>query len=160
MSSYRVLKAWQSAVINAGRVRAVVSSFPPRGYAELKEQMVSSAESVCNNIAEGRGASSQKDYRKFLDSAAKSASELCGQIDLGRAYGIVRERTAINLAGSVICTLRMIRGLQSSSASNGRRESSERPSSDSDLDEDDNEHDNEDENEDDDERGRGRQRSR
>ena len=132
MSYYRVLKAWQSAVVNAVRVRDAVSRFPPRGYAELKEQMVSSAESVCHNIAEGRIASSQKDYRKFLDSAAKSASELCGQIDLGRAYGIIREKTAINLAGSVICNLRMIRGLRSSSARNEQRRKRKRQTGDPD----------------------------
>ena len=92
----------------------------------MKEQMVSSAESVCNNIAEGRGATSQKDYRKFLDSAAKSASELCGQIDTGRAYGIIGERIAINLAGSVVCNLRMIRGLQAWSVAISRRAKTKR----------------------------------
>ena len=121
MSDYRGLKAWQCAINNAVRVRDVVSRFPRRGYAELKEQMVTSAESVCNNIAEGRAASSSKDYRKFLDSAAKSASELRGQIDLGRKYGIIRDQTAINLAGSVICNSRLIRGLQASSVEDERR---------------------------------------
>jgi len=116
VSDYRGLKAWQCAMINAVKVRELARRFPGRGYTELKEQMISSAESVCHNIAEGRGASSQRDYRKFLDSAAKSASELCGQIDTGRAYGIIADRVAINLAGSVICNLRMIRGLQSASA--------------------------------------------
>ena len=99
MSDYRGLKAWQCAVNNAVRVRAVVSRFPRRGYAELKEQMVTSAESVCNNIAEGRAATSPKDYRKFLDSAAKSASELRGQIDLGAITGSFPiRRPSISLA--------------------------------------------------------------
>jgi len=123
MSDYRRLKAWQSAMINAVRVRDVVSHFPRRGYAELKEQMVTAAESVCNNIAEGRASTSPKDYRKFLDSAAKSASELHGQIDLAREYGIIREQTAINLAGGVVCNLEMIRGLQSSSVQSERGKS-------------------------------------
>ena len=108
-------------MINAGKVRDVVSRFPRRGYAELKEQMVKAAESVCNNIAEGRGASSPKDYRKFLDSAAKSASELRGQIDMAREYGVIPDNTAINLTGSVVCSFEMIRGLQSASAENERR---------------------------------------
>ena len=106
---------------NAVKVRDVVSRFPRRGYAELKEQMVTSAESVCNNIAEGRGATSPKDYRIFLDSAAKSASELLGQIDSGRNYRIIRDQTAINLSGCVLCCFRMIRGLQASSIQNARR---------------------------------------
>ena len=130
MSSYRGLKAWQCALINMVKVRDVVSRFPRHGYAELREQMTSAAESVGNNIAEGRAASSPADYRKFLDSAAKSASELCSQIDTGRAYGIIGERTAINLAGSVICNLRMIRELQSSSAGNGRGRKKKRRSKD------------------------------
>jgi four helix bundle protein len=121
MSDYRGLKAWQCAMIDAVKVREVVSRFPRRGYTELREQMVAAAESVCNNIAEGRGASSPKDYRKFLDSAAKSASELCGQIDLAREYGIIRDQTAINLTGSVVCNVRMIRSLQSASVENDRR---------------------------------------
>jgi four helix bundle protein len=128
MSDYRGLKAWQCATINAVKVRDVVSRFPRRGYAELKEQMLAAAESVCHNIAEGRAASSSKDYRKFLDSAAKSASELCGQIDLARDYEIIRDQAAINLAGSVVCNIRMIRGLQSASAKNDRRRRRERKS--------------------------------
>ncbi len=121
MSDYRGLKAWQCAVINAVKVRDVVSHFPRRGYAELKAQMIAAAESVCNNIAEGRAASSPKDYRRFLDSAAKSASELLGQIDIAREYGIIRDQTAINLAGGVLCSSRMIRGLQADSTAKERQ---------------------------------------
>ena len=37
-------------------VRAAAERFPKRGYAELKEQMITAAESIGNTIVEGCGA--------------------------------------------------------------------------------------------------------
>lgn len=96
------------------RVRALVEQFPARGYAELRDQMTRSAESIGNNIAEGRGSAFALEYVRFLDMAARSASELVSQLTTAKGYGIVPHREAYNLIGTVICARRMIESLRDS----------------------------------------------
>jgi len=112
MGDYRRVRAWEAAVKVAKKTREVVSRFPRRGYSELRAQMISSAESIAHNIAEGRTATSQEEYNRFLDVAARSASEVASQLDMAYEYGIVPQREKFALMGSIICTRRMIRSLQ------------------------------------------------
>jgi four helix bundle protein len=64
-------------------------TFPQKGYADLKTQMVRSADSVLFNIAEGCGASSQKELARYLGISSKSTMELECQLELAKAYGII-----------------------------------------------------------------------
>ena len=74
--------------------------------------MTRSAESIGNNIAEGRGSAFEREYVRSLDMAARSASELSSQLTTAMEYGIVPKREAFNLNGTVICTRRMIESLR------------------------------------------------
>jgi four helix bundle protein len=104
--------AWQASVQIAVRTRKLLTHFPARGYAELRDQMIRSAESIGNNIAEGRGAGFDPEYVRFLDMAARSANELSSQLVMAMEYGIVPKWEAFNLNGTVICTRRMIEKLR------------------------------------------------
>ena len=97
----------------AAKTREFVARFPRRGYNELRDQMISAAESIVNNIAEGRAAASPKEFLRFLAMAARSASELSSQVEMAKEYGIADQRAAFALIGTIICTRRMIRSLQS-----------------------------------------------
>ena len=52
MPSPEELRAWQAALQVAVRTRKLLAHFPARGYAELRDQMTSSSESIGSNIAE------------------------------------------------------------------------------------------------------------
>ena len=112
MQDFRNVRVWESAVLVAVKTRELVARFPRRGYTELRDQMIAAAESIVHNIAEGRAAGSAREFLRFLDMAARSASELSSQVELAKAYDIVDERAAFSLIGSIICTRRMIRSLQ------------------------------------------------
>jgi four helix bundle protein len=112
VQDFRGVRAWESALIVAKKTRELVRKFPRSGYAELREQMIAAAESISHNIAEGRAASRESEFLRFLDIAARSASELSSQAELVKTYGIAPEREAFNLIGSIICTRRMIRSMQ------------------------------------------------
>ena len=112
MHDFHQVRAWESAVLVAVKARRLVEKFPRRGYTELREQLVSAAESISHNIAEGRGASSPKEFLRFLDMAARSASETASQLDLALEYGIVSKKDVFDTMGTIICTRRMIRSLQ------------------------------------------------
>jgi four helix bundle protein len=113
MQDFRHLKAWQSALNVAVQTRKVASTFPRSGYGELKAQMISAAESIGSNIAEGRAVTvSDIEFVRFLDMALRSAAETESELKHALEYGVVSERAAFNLTGSIICTKKLIESLQ------------------------------------------------
>ena len=114
MPSPEYLRAWQAAIQVAVRTRRLLERFPPRGYADLRDQMIRSSESIGNNIAEGRASGFPGEYAKFLDTAIRSAGELSSQLRTAMAYRIVPYWEAFNLNGTVICTRNMVESLRDS----------------------------------------------
>jgi four helix bundle protein len=112
MHDFHQVRAWESAVLVAVKTRKLTDKFPRRGYTELREQLISAAESISHNIAEGRAAAPPKEFLRFLDTAARSATETASQVNLALEYGIVSKKEVFDLLGTVICTRRMIRSLQ------------------------------------------------
>ncbi len=112
MQDFRHVRAWESAILVAVKVRKIVEGFPRTGYAELRDQLIRAAESISNNIAEGRAASTPKEFLRFLDMAARSASETASELNLAREYGIAEQRAVFDAIGTVVCTRRMIRSVQ------------------------------------------------
>ena len=88
MQDYRRLRVWRDACTLVLEIRKVIGEFPS-GYASLKWQMVKSVESTAVNIVEGCGATSQKEFLRFLDIRIKSTLELEYQLRLARDYEIL-----------------------------------------------------------------------
>jgi len=78
---YKNLEAWQKASLLADEVARAVSPFRGAG-AELRDQMISSAESVPSNIAEAEGRATNKDALRIYFIARGSLWELDSQIRL------------------------------------------------------------------------------
>jgi four helix bundle protein len=74
--------------------------------------MSSAAESIAFNIVEGCGASSQRDFARFLEIAFRSAMELESQLALARDYGVLRRREWEDLTEETIDVRRMLSGLR------------------------------------------------
>jgi four helix bundle protein len=62
------------------------------------------------NIVEGCGASSPKDFARFLDIAIKSSSELECQLELAKDYGALPHRHYQQLTTETVQIRRMICG--------------------------------------------------
>jgi four helix bundle protein len=90
-----------------------VQTFPRTGYASLRGQITRAAESIPFNIVEGCGASSQKDFARFLDNSVKSSFELEYQLRLARDYGVLAHTRWQVLSGETIEVRRMLYGLRS-----------------------------------------------
>ena len=114
MSGPEALRAWQAALQVAIRTRDLLEHFPPRGYAELRDQIIRSAESIAHNTAEGHPSIFDAEFIRFLDTSIRSAGELNSQLNMAVAYGIVPKRKAFNVIGTVICTKRMLKSLRDS----------------------------------------------
>src|SRR5579884_3334361 len=112
MQDFRQLRVWRHALTLALDVRETTSRFPKVGYTDLRTQMLRAAESVAHNIVEGCGASSQKEFARFLEIAIKSTMELEGQLHMAHAYRILSEPRSRALQLQTVDTRRMLVGLR------------------------------------------------
>ena len=111
MQDYRQLRVHSNAHALAIAVRGATRRFPRNGYASLRAQMTSAAESISFNIVEGCGADSQKEFARFLDIAIKSAMELENQLKLAKDYGLLTTRDWESFTESTVDVRRMLYGL-------------------------------------------------
>ncbi|HEY5062736.1 MAG TPA: four helix bundle protein [Gemmatimonadaceae bacterium] len=121
MQDFKQLRVWKQAAALAMNVRRVSGGFPRSGYAALKAQMISAAESVLFNIVEGCGTDSQREFARFLTISIKSATELEGQLDQAKKYEILSEPDWRSLAADTVDTRRMLYGLRKKVLATTRR---------------------------------------
>jgi four helix bundle protein len=75
MQDFEKLVVWRRAQALSLGVDRLVRERMRDGSATLRSQLSRAADSVGANIAEGCGASSQREFARFLDIAIKSTSE-------------------------------------------------------------------------------------
>lgn len=112
MQDYRKLRVWRKAHELALAARRATNQFPRTGYASLKGQITSSAESIAFNIVEGCGASTSRELARFLEISIKSTLELEYQLKLAFDYGVLEVREGEVLSAEVADTRRMLCGLK------------------------------------------------
>ena len=108
MQDFRKLRVWEEGQRIAVLVRRATRRFPRAGYTALRSQMIRAAESIVLTIVEGCGASSPKEFARFLEMAIKSASELEAAGELARSYGILRHHEWQELTDAVVAERRMV----------------------------------------------------
>jgi four helix bundle protein len=136
VQDFRRLLVWRRAHAFAVSVRRAVELFPRRGYSELKSQLIRAAESIGNNIVEGCGAATRKEFARYLDISAKSTSEVDHQLELARDYGVLAYRVWKPLSIDIVEIRKMLHGLRRAvlAADQGERRGSSRASQPDDLD--------------------------
>jgi len=87
MKDFRELKVWEKAHQFTLVVYQATTAFPKEELFGLTSQMRRSAASIPTNIAEGCGRGSDDDFRRFLQIAMGSASELKYQLLLAHDLG-------------------------------------------------------------------------
>ncbi|MGI9140488.1 MAG: four helix bundle protein [Gemmatimonadaceae bacterium] len=112
MQDYRKLRVWRKAHELALAVRRTANRLPRTGYASLRNQITTSAESIPFNIVEGCGASTPRELARFLDISIKSTTELEYQLKLATDYGVMDLVEGQALSGEVVDTRRMLCGLK------------------------------------------------
>lgn len=78
------LEIWKLACEFADEVHALAKSFPKDERFSLVDQLNRSSSSIADNIAEGSGATTVKDFSNYLQTSVKSTYESVSQ--LYRAY--------------------------------------------------------------------------
>lgn len=78
----------------------------------MQSQMVRAAESIYLNIAEGCGASTPREFARFLDMAIKSMCEIEAALELSKEYRVLSERGWRLLTRDVVDVRKMTYGLR------------------------------------------------
>ena len=112
MQDHRNLRVWRQAHELAVNIRHATADFPAGGYTSIQSQMVRAAESIVFNIAEGCGATSQREFARFLGISIKSSFELEAQCELAKDYGALREAAWKELVSALVSVRRMLFALR------------------------------------------------
>ena len=75
MQDFKHIKAWQRAHALSIAVHRLSRHRTRMGHSRLRAQLTAAADSIVENIVEGCGASSNKEFARFLDISIKSANE-------------------------------------------------------------------------------------
>ncbi len=85
MADYKNLRIWQKAFDISQLVYDVADQFPTHERFGLANQMERAAVSICSNIAEGYGRSSDREFYYFLSVARGSLYEVQTQLYIAAA---------------------------------------------------------------------------
>ena len=111
MQNYRKLSVWVKAHALAVAIHELTDQLPRRNNVELIDQMRRAAHSVPANIVEGAGASTQKEFARFLQIAFASANELEYHLQFAADTGVISQQLFSARQPEVIEIRKMLTGL-------------------------------------------------
>ena len=111
MKDFRELKVWEKAHQLTLVVYQATAAFPKEELYGLTSQMRRCAASIPTNIAEGCGRGSDDDFRRFLQIAMGSASELEYHVLLAHDLGYLATADCDHLSAAIIEVKRMLASL-------------------------------------------------
>ena len=79
IKTYRQLDIWKTGIELVKDVYRITDSFPQKEIYGLTSQMRRAAVSICSNVAEGSGRSSDNDFARFVEIAYGSLMEVVSQ---------------------------------------------------------------------------------
>jgi four helix bundle protein len=109
---FQDLKIWQVAIEIADELFDIADSLEKKRLYRFAEQLRAAGMSISNNIAEGSGSSSKKDFRQFLNMAHRSTFENANILILLEKRGIISKEVLNRLLGELEILCRQIRSFQ------------------------------------------------
>ena len=111
---FQHFEIWKRAVQIGGELHDVADSLDSRGYRRYSEQLRAAALSISNNIAEGSGSDSTKDFSHFLNIAHRSAFETANMILFLHSKSLLTDMDRDRLLTALEEECRMITGFRRS----------------------------------------------
>ena len=108
MRDFKRIKAWQRAHALSLTLHERTKRFSRAGYARLRAQLTGAVDSIKDNIAEGCGAATNKEFARYLDIAIKSANETEGHLLSARDLGLISHEEWERLNGETIEIRKMV----------------------------------------------------
>lgn len=108
MRDFTQLQIWQRSHILTLKIYKLTKGFPSEEIFALATQMKKSSYSIPTNIAEGCGRNTNPQFKRFLDFAAGSATEIQYQLILSKDLGYISESEFLPLHNEAIEIRKMI----------------------------------------------------
>ncbi len=99
MHKFRELKVWQRAMDFVTEIYRVSARFPSSERLGLTSQIRRAATSIPLNIAEGAGAGSNAEFRRFLSYALRSTYEVMTALEIAQRLGYCSPEKTRELLG-------------------------------------------------------------
>ena len=129
MHPFRRLKVWHKADALAVACHQATFHRPVGGSAPgFRSQFLRAIDSIVDNITEGAGQATQRQFAKHLVIAIASATEADGQLERGRSIGIFDRVEARRLQEQLWEVQRMLNGLYKAVKRRADEEDGETPS--------------------------------
>lgn len=110
--SFEEINAWKNARSLNIKVYQVVLSLRKKGEYELAKQIVRSAGSIMDNIAEGHERDGVKEFRQFISYSKGSAGELKSQMMRALDFELIEQDTYDIIVNEIEDELKILGGLQ------------------------------------------------
>ena len=111
MQDYHKLHVWERAHAFSVEVAKIAEGFRP-GFTGARGQIINAVQSIANNLVEGCGAASQKEFARFVDISIKSSSEVEYELESARDNHLVDVVTFDRLVKELIEIRKMLHGLR------------------------------------------------
>jgi four helix bundle protein len=98
---FQDLEIWQEGIRLGGILCMVADDFEQRKHFRFAEQIRSAALSISNNIAEGSGSTSSKEFQQFLNYSRRSVFENANMILFFASHGYIQEAPVRDLLGDL-----------------------------------------------------------
>ena len=109
---FQDLKIWQLAIEIANELFDIADELEKKKLFRFAEQLRASGMSMSNNIAEGSGSDSKKDFSKFLNIARRSTFENANVVIILTMRGLMSEETQDRLLDRLDQLCRQITSFQ------------------------------------------------
>ncbi len=103
---------WKRAISIGGSLHDLADRLDERGFRRYAEQLCLAALNISNNIAEGSGSSSDKEFSQFLNIAHRSAFETANMVLFLRSNNFVTDADCEKLLSDLEEECRMITGFR------------------------------------------------
>ncbi len=111
---FQDLKIWQLAIEIADELFDIADGLEQKKLYRFTEQLRGSGMSMSNNIAEGSGSSSKKEFKQFLSIARRSTFENANILILLQRRDLITKDSVDKLLSKLDSLCRQIRSFQNS----------------------------------------------
>ena len=107
---FQKLEIWKKAITIGHKLLDVADKLEKRKLYRFAEQVRGASLSISNNIAEGSGSTSKKDFAHFLNIARRSAFENANMVIVFKERGLIGNNEKNELLQNLDEVCRMITG--------------------------------------------------
>lgn len=98
---FQDLEIWKDAILITDKLFDIATMLEQKKYFRFAEQLRGSALSMTNNIAEGSGSNSKKDFSHFLNISKRSAFENANMLIIFQRRNLINESNLEPLLNSL-----------------------------------------------------------